>query len=113
MNITFHGTPKSYWDSLDPGIPYVPADFAKEGFIHTTDGLEGIAMTLTRYYKSNPEPFVVLHINKDAVTSRIQYDDPAEIFPHIYGPLNRDAILRVEVIRRSEDGTFCKPSIKR
>ena len=112
MNVTYHGTPKSYWERLDPNEPYVPADYAKEGFIHTTDGPEGIAMTLTRYYKTNPEPFVLLHIDKDSVTSPIRYDDPAEIFPHIYGPLNRDAILAVEEIRRSGDGTFCKPLLK-
>jgi len=112
MNITYHGTPKSYWQSLDLNKPYLPSDYAKEGFIHTTDGPEAIAMTLTRYYKSNPEPFVLLHINKDAVASPIRYDDPAEIFPHIYGPLNRDAILAVEDIRRASDGTFCKPALK-
>jgi glutathione S-transferase len=55
---------------------------------------------------------VLLHIDKDAVTSPIRYDDPGEIFPHIYGPLNRDAILAVEDIRRSSDGTFCKPALK-
>jgi uncharacterized protein (DUF952 family) len=109
MKVTYHGTPKSYWESLDPNEPYVPADYAREGFIHTTDGREGISMTLTRFYKANPEPFVLLHIDKDAVTSPIRYDDPAEIFPHIYGPLNRDAILAVEDIRRSGDGTFFKP----
>jgi uncharacterized protein (DUF952 family) len=112
MNITYHGTPKSYWQSLDPKKPYVPADYGKDGFIHTTDGAEAISMTLTRFYKSNLEPFVLLHIDKDAVTSPIRYDDPAEIFPHIYGPLNRDAILAVEDIRRSGDGTFCKPALK-
>jgi glutathione S-transferase len=53
---------------------------------------------------------VVLYIDQDRVTSPIRYDDPAEVFPHIYGPLNRDAILAVKDIGRAPDGTFLKPA---
>ena len=109
--IAYHGTPKKYFDNLDPRQPYVPEPFAREGFIHTTEGREAVSITLTRYYKSSPEPWVVLYIDQDRVTSPIRYDDPAEVFPHIYGPLNRDAILAVEDIGRAPDGTFLKPPI--
>ena len=56
---------------------------------------------------------MVLYIDQDRVTSPIRYDDPAEVFPHIYGPLNRDAILAVEDIGRAPDGTFLKPPDRR
>ena len=107
--IAYHGTPKKYFENLDPRQPYVPEPFAREGFIHTTEGREAVSITLTRYYKSSTEPWVVLYIDQDRVTSPIRYDDPAEVFPHIYGPLNRDAILAVEDIGRAPDGTFLKP----
>jgi glutathione S-transferase len=68
-----------------------------------------VSITLTKYYKSSGEPWVVLYIDQDRVTSPIRYDDPAEVFPHIYGPLNRDAIIAVRDIRRAPDGTFLKP----
>jgi len=68
-----------------------------------------VSITLTKYYKSSAEPWVVLYIDQDKVTSPIRYDDPAEVFPHIYGALNRDAIVAVKDIRRSADGTFHKP----
>jgi uncharacterized protein (DUF952 family) len=89
--------------------PYVPEPFGREGFIHTTEGREAVSITLTRYYKSSAEPWVVLYIDQDRVTSPIRYDDPAEVFPHIYGPLNRDAIVAVRDIGRAPDGTFLKP----
>ncbi len=52
----------------------------------------------------------MLYIDQDRVTSPMRYDDPAEVFPHIYGPLNRDAIVAVKDIARALDGTFLKPA---
>ena len=109
MRLAYHGTPKKYYESLDSSKPYVPEPFEREGFIHTTEGREAVSITLTKYYKSSAEPWVVLYIDQDLVTSPIRYDDPAEVFPHIYGPLNRDAIVAVRDIGRAPDGTFLKP----
>ena len=109
MRLAYHGTPKRYFESFDSLTPYVPEPFEHEGFIHTTEGREAVSITLTRYYKSSAEPWVVLYIDQDRVTSPIRYDDPAEVFPHIYGPLNRDAIVAVRDIGRAPDGTFLKP----
>ena len=109
MRLAYHGTPKSYYDALDPSTPYVPEPFAREGFIHTTEGREAVSITLTKYYKTSDEPWVVLYIDQDRVKSPVRYDDPSEVFPHIYGPLNRDAIIAVMDIDRAPDGTFLKP----
>jgi len=111
MRLAYHGTPKRYFESLDRSQPYVPEPFAREGFIHTTEGREAVAITLTKYYKSSAEPWVVLYIDQDLVMSSIRYDDPAEVFPHIYGPLNRNAIVAVKDIGRAADGTFLKPEV--
>src|ERR1700754_703431 len=101
VNIIYHGTPKSYFESLDPTAPYIPSAFDADGFIHTTEGREALSIILTSFYKAHQEPFVVLHIDKDRITAPVRYDDPARIFPHIYGPLNRDAIVWIEDIERA------------
>src|SRR6266853_552453 len=111
MRLAYHGTPKMYFESLDASTPYVPEAFAREGFIHTTEGREAVPIVLTMHYKTSREPWVVLYIDQERVTSPIRYDDPAEVFPHIYGPLNRDAIVAVRDIGRAPDGTFLKPAI--
>jgi uncharacterized protein (DUF952 family) len=108
VNITYHGTPKRYFESLDTAQPYIPPEFHKDGFIHTTEGREALATTLTTFYKAHPEPWLVLYIDKDRVAPPIRYDDPAGVFAHIYGPLNRDAIVAVKEIARAADGTFLK-----
>lgn len=109
MNLTFHLVPQKYFDALDPNIDYTPESFAREGFIHCTDGTDEMARTANRYYQSSNEPYYYLHIDKDRVRARIQYDDAAKIYPHIYGVLNRDAIVAVRAARRASDGTFLAP----
>jgi uncharacterized protein (DUF952 family) len=109
VNLTYHGTPVEYFDLLDPDEPYVPADFAREGFIHCTDGEARLAETLTAYYRDSPEDWLVLYIDKDRVQAKIRYEDAERVFPHIYGPLNRDAIAVVCPIMRTADGAFLLP----
>ncbi len=111
MNLTYHGVPKEYFDALDPAEPYLPADFERDGFIHCTDGREAESIVLTLHYRDSPGEWLVLCVDKDRLTSPVRYDDPAEVYPHIYGPLNRDAIVAVLPIRRAPDGTFLKPSL--
>lgn len=111
MDITYHGTPVEYFDRLDPDEPYIPPGFARDGFIHCTDGAERLAETLTRYYGNSPEDWLVLYIEKSLVTAEIRYEDPGRVFPHIYGPLNRDAIAVVCPIMRTPDGRFREPTL--
>ncbi len=109
MDITFHLVPQAYFDSLDARADYAPRDFAREGFIHCTDGAEEMARTANRFYQSNPEPHYYLYIDKACVRAPIRYDDAARLYPHIYGALNRDAIAAVRPARRQRDGTFLAP----
>ena len=109
MDLTFHLVPKEYFDALDPDADYAPRDFAREGFIHCTDGAEEMARTANRYYKTNAESHYYLYIDKARVRAPIRYDDAARVYPHIYGALNRDAIVAVRVAQREADGTFLAP----
>ncbi len=109
VDVTYHGVPKSYWDTQDVTEPYVPPDFEREGFIHCTDGREGISTVLTQYYKDDAGAWLILSIDKDRIVAPVKYEDPAGIFPHVYGPLNRDAVVDVRPIGRAPDGTFLLP----
>lgn len=109
MRLTYHATTKAHWDTLDPSEPYLPRDFDADGFIHCTDGAEALSIVLTTYYKHEPGEWIVLYLDADRITSPVSYDDPAEIFPHIYGPINRDAIMAAKEIGRAPDGTFLRP----
>lgn len=111
MRLTYHGTPKEYYQSLDPNQPYLPREFAQDGFIHCTDGREAVSIILTINYRNEPGEWVILYIDQDKVTVPIKYEDPAGIYPHIYGPLNRDAIVAVAEAGRSPEGVFLLPPL--
>ena len=106
MALTFHGTPRDYFESSDPSEAYVPAAFDDDGFIHCTDG-EGLLLdTLSAYYGGEPGEWIALVIETDRVDAPVRYDDAERVFPHIYGPLNRDAIVDVRTLERDSEGSF-------
>jgi len=105
-HVTYHLTPAERWESQMYGETYEPERFDQEGFIHCTDTLEELVAVGNRYYRSDPRVFLVLAIDCEQVTARVIYEDPQHIFPHIYGPLNTDAVLSVQQVVRATDGSF-------
>jgi uncharacterized protein (DUF952 family) len=107
--LTFHLVAAEYWRGCDASAPYVPQSFADDGFIHCTDGAANLADVANRYYAGDLRMYVALVIDKARVHADIRYEDPAGIYPHIYGHLNRDAIVRIVPVLRNADGTFRAP----
>ena len=103
---TLHFTPADSFDALDPSADYTPPDYEREGFIHCTDGAENLARVGNAYYLDDSRDFYVLTIDKERVKSPIKYEDAGRIYPHVYGPLNRDAIVNKRTAERLQDGTF-------
>ncbi len=109
MNVTFHLVPKSYFDTLDPNADYLPAAFPQDGFIHCTDDPVEMARIANLFYRDEPPPHLYLYIDKDRVKSPIRYDDAENKYPHIYGPLNGDAIVAIREAGRDGEGNFLPP----
>jgi uncharacterized protein (DUF952 family) len=107
-DIIYHLVPIDYWEAQSPDRPYVPADFAREGFIHCTRGDEQLAIVANRYYRNDRRVWHVLVIDEKAVSSEIIYEPGADgvLYPHIYGPLNREAVIEVLPTPRDPDGVF-------
>jgi uncharacterized protein (DUF952 family) len=105
--IIYHITPADYYDSQPADQPYRSQRFAEEGFIHCTKGEERVLLVANTVYRKIPGKFWLLVIDERKVTAEIRYEIVGEIlFPHIHGPLNRDAIIRVQEMARADDGTF-------
>src|SRR5215212_3993661 len=112
-----HLTSADYYRALPPEAPYLPPDFALDGFIHCTQDPAVLVHVANIFMKSVPGEVVVLVIDPERVTSELRLEAPSPaappdsplagvMFPHIYGPLNRDAIVEVRSVMRSADGTF-------
>lgn len=93
--LIYHIVLPEVWAAFDTDL-YRPSGLETEGFIHCSfaDQLDGV---LARYY-SGAERVVILEIESDRLMSRMikEPSTNSEIYPHIYGPVNRDAIVSVK-----------------
>ncbi len=93
----YHVVTRNNWQkALQQGF-YEADSLAAEGFIHASKA-EQVRGVLERYYKDQPG-LLLLHINESKLTSPLQYElapSVNEEFPHIYGPLNLDAVETIQ-----------------
>lgn len=92
----YHVVLSEVWEKA-ASKPFYEADsLESEGFIHCSyaDQLEGV---IERYY-SNAGALVILSIDPNKLTSTLVSEPSTnnESYPHIYGPINADAIVKVE-----------------
>jgi uncharacterized protein (DUF952 family) len=110
MRPTYHLLPTEAWRAaeLEPAAAYAAPSLAVEGFIHCTDGAAALIDTANRYYRDDPRPYLALTIDLDAAGSPWTIDDPAGIYPHVYGSIERAAIIAVQPLIRAADGAFLR-----
>jgi uncharacterized protein (DUF952 family) len=106
VRLTFHLVPVAAWEASDPDRPYAASSLSTEGFIHCTDGGGEMVATANRHYRDDPRAFVVLTIDLDATGSPWRIEDERGIYPHVFGPIDRAAVLRVAPMPRQPDGLF-------
>ena len=102
--LTYHQTPVECFDR--DAASYVPENYEAEGFIHTTAPLARIPEVATKHYRQDPRPYVLLTIDLDRINAPWRYDAAGDDFPHIYGALNREAVIGIRPMPRAADGTF-------
>ncbi len=82
-----------------------PASLAIEGFVHLTHRMADLVEVANDFYRDEPGPHLVLTIALDSLSAPWRYDGDVR-FPHVYGPLDRAAIVEVRPIRRNAAGDF-------
>lgn len=102
--LTYHLLPGEEYDAS--AEEYLPAAYADDGFIHTTRSLALVHEVANRYYRADPRPYLLLTIDLDLASAPWRYDAAGDDYPHLYGPLNRAAILAMRAVPRAKDGTF-------
>lgn len=104
MATTRHILPEVDWPRA--GQRYAPASLEDEGFIHCTNGMDRLLEVANLFYRTDLRPYLCIEIDLSAVDVPWRYDDPEEVFPHIYGPLDTSAVVAVGPMSRAADGTF-------
>ena len=96
MPIIYHVTTASEWKSAQDKGFYEAASLKTEGFIHCSEQHQ-LAGVLERYFKDK-DGLVKLVIDTSKLDSRyVQEWSPSlmDTFPHIYGPVNAEAVIDI------------------
>ena len=116
----YHITSRMAWSEARQRGDYRAGSLETEGFIHCSTNEQVIPVT-EKYYKGQ-EGLLVLVIEPERLTSDLKWEPPAEgapppgvpegdLFPHIYGPINLEAVIRVLDLESQPDGRYSFPKI--
>jgi uncharacterized protein (DUF952 family) len=99
MPIIYHVTTEADWKQAQENGFYESPSLKNEGFIHCSQE-EQVAGVLERYFADKTN-LVKLVIDTDKLTSQFIYEwspSTTDTFPHVYGPINLDAVIKVQAI---------------
>lgn len=92
----YHIVTPEVWDKFKGRKFYEAESLATEKFIHCSyaEQLEGV---LRRYYK-NAQKVLILTLETEKLTSALVAEPSTggEIYPHIYGAINAEAIVEIK-----------------
>ncbi|MCX4763616.1 DUF952 domain-containing protein [Streptomyces sp. NBC_01275] len=109
----YHVVSPDEW-TADPGRPYAPASLAEDGFVHCSPDEETTLGVVNAFYGPGPRPLVALLLDEERLTARCAWEAAAPtpppgvaastLFPHVFGPLDRDAVTHVLEVRWDAEG---------
>lgn len=103
---TFHLLPEAVWSQHQGRGEYLPESYAQDGFVHCTNGEVHLLATGNRYYRDDPRPYLLLEIDLGRLDASVLYADDERRYPHVHGPIARDAVISVRRLQRDDEGTF-------
>ena len=103
MTTLFHITEESTWKAAQSEGLYRATSLENDGFIHLSapEQLEWVA---SQFYLGC-QGLVLLEIESERLNAELHFEDvPGHgIFPHLYGPLNLDAVVQVHAFDPAMD----------
>lgn len=117
MNI-FHITTRKAWIDATRLGRYSAPSLEADGLIHAST-LKQILPVAAQFYRGQAG-LVLLEIDPRRLTSELKWEPPTgggpppgvpegDAFPHIYGPINLEAVVQVLDLNAGEDGRFSLP----
>lgn len=109
-----HITSRAEWDAALRDGAYRAPSLEAEGFIHCSTEAQALAVA-NAFYRGRRD-LVLLVIDPARLSSELKWEPPAgppapgipqaDAFPHVYGPLNLEAVARVRDFPPDADGTW-------
>ena len=113
--VILHLLPRREWEEFVASgeAAHHPASLASEGFVHCTGSDELMLRVANGFYRALDGEVAVLVIDPSRLRSEVIWEAPvhadplaSERFPHIYGPIDRDAVVRVRAMERDAGGGY-------
>jgi uncharacterized protein (DUF952 family) len=115
----FHITSRAAWDEAQKHGDYRIESLTTEGFIHCST-LSQVLSVANNFYKGQ-SGLILLEIEPTLLSSKLKWEPPSggtpppgvplgDKFPHVYGPINLDSVIRVVDLTSKPDGTFDLPT---
>ena len=116
----FHITSRKAWFEAEMNGEYHVESLATEGFIHCST-LAQVLPVAENFYKGQ-SGLVLLVIEPTFLSSDVKWEPPSDgippegvptgdSFPHIYGPINLNAVIKVLDLEQNTSGTFILPNL--
>jgi uncharacterized protein (DUF952 family) len=105
--IIYHITWRKDWDNAQSNGLYQTASLESEGFIHASLAHQ-VAPSANLFFKGQTD-LLLLTIETEKLQSVLKFENTTggeELFPHIYGSLNLDAVTKIEEFKADDLGVF-------
>lgn len=106
-DLIFYLVSRDEWKQNQEAGLYSPASLEEEGFIHCATGQQIQEVANSRF--AGREGLLLLVIDVASLESDVKMEPGGsgeEISPHIYGPLNIDAVIDKIKLEPEENGSF-------
>ena len=108
----YHITSRRAWSEARERGDYRAESLETEGFIHCSTETQVVPVA-EKYYKGQNDLFLLV-IEPALLSSDLKWEPPSggapsgvaedDLFPHVYGPINLDAVVQVFDLQSNLDG---------
>ena len=113
-----HITSRDTWEAAQAGGEFRPPEFDEIGFIHCSTP-EQVVLVANAFFRGQ-SGLVMLMIDPARLKSPVRWEPPhstgrlpgfmhGSVYPHVYGPINVDAVARIVPLVPSDTGSFKMP----
>ena len=116
----FHITSRAAWEDAQQRGDYRAESLETEGFIHCSTPSQVLPVA-ENFYKGQ-SGLILLGIEPALLSSALKWEPPSggspppgvpegDSFPHIYGPINLNAVVKVVELELNSNGAFILPNL--
>jgi uncharacterized protein (DUF952 family) len=114
----YHVTSRSAWNEARQSGEYRADSLETEGFIHCSTGTQ-VLPVVEKFYMGQ-RGLLLLMIDPSLLSSDVKWEPPSggppppgvpegEPFPHVYGPINLEAVVKAVDLESNPDGHYDLP----